>query len=62
MALKIVCDMRTLMKYAYDLGQARLSKDPERIAEAKEKHDSYKRICLDADEIRLGMTRGKLDG
>ena len=43
----------TLMAYARELGQARLSGDEARIAEAERKHDAYRDACLAADEMRL---------
>jgi hypothetical protein len=48
------------MMYAKALGVARQSGDPERIAKAEKAHDDYVKLCLEADEMRLGCTTGEL--
>jgi hypothetical protein len=39
------------MRYAHELGKARLSGDVERIKSAERTHDNYVKICLEADEM-----------
>ena len=41
------------MKYAHELGQARLSKDQSKIDIAQKKHDEYHDLCLASDEMAL---------
>lgn len=53
--MKIITSLETLMKYARDLGEARLSGDAERIKIAQERHDAYRDICLRSDEIHTGL-------
>lgn len=43
----------TLMGCAHELGQARLSGDEKRIQAAQLRHDEYRDLCLNADEVRL---------
>ena len=49
--VKIITSFYTLMQYAHELGQARLSGDRERIEEAQKKHDEYRDVCLKADKM-----------
>lgn len=49
--VKIVTYMGTLMQYAHNLGQARLHGTPEEIEKAQRKHDSYRDLCLMADDV-----------
>jgi hypothetical protein len=58
--MKVVTFWSTLMRYAYELGQARLSGDKDRIHAAKAKHDAYRDLCLEADEMVLGVSKGEL--
>lgn len=51
MSIKTITNISTLMKYASALGKARLSGDEQRIVNAKRDHDSYKKLCLESDEI-----------
>lgn len=51
--MEIVVSWQTLIMYARELGQARLSGDPERIREAKKRHDDYVAICKKADRMIL---------
>jgi hypothetical protein len=59
--MKVITSFSILIKYAHELGQARLSQDPERIKKAQEKHDVYRDLCLRADEISLNRTCGDLN-
>lgn len=54
--LEIVTSWHTLMTYAKELGQARLSGDKCRITKAKQKHDEYRDICLRSDKMILPFT------
>lgn len=51
MAVKTVCYFSTLMKYAYELGQARLTGNPALIEAAERDHNWYRDLCLQADEM-----------
>lgn len=42
-------DFGVLLRLARDLAQAEKIGDPERIAEARKKHDDYKEECLNSD-------------
>lgn len=55
MSVRIVAFMATLMQLAGELGRARRSGDPERIAAAEAKHDAYQRVCLAADQLIGGI-------
>ena len=58
--IKRVVYWETLITYARELGQARLSGDEERIKKAQERHDAYTTICLDADEMKLPIRFGDM--
>ena len=49
--IKTITYLSTLMQFAHELGQARLSGDSDKIEKAKKAHDSYKDLCLKSDEI-----------
>ena len=49
--MEVVVSWQTLIMYAKELGQARLSGDPERIRKAKERHDDYVAVCKKADRM-----------
>lgn len=53
MTVKVVTFTETLMRLAYELGQARLSGDSERIAKAERAHEDYRQACLGSDEMRI---------
>lgn len=57
MTVRIITSWSALIKLAHELGQAKLSKDKNRIAEAQYKHDVYRDICLDSDEMMLPITK-----
>lgn len=58
--VKTQCSFQVLMRKAVALGQAKLSGDKEAIRIAQEDHDTYKAICLQADELSLGLTNGQV--
>jgi len=58
--LKVVADFRTLLTLARTMADAIKSGDPEAIEKATKEHNEYKQICLDADEMSIGFTRGAL--
>lgn len=51
MSLKIVTDFRVLMQLAHEQAQARLHGTPEEYAKAREEHEAYRQLCLEADEM-----------
>lgn len=58
--MEIVTSWQTLMQYAKELGQAKLSGDKNRIEEAKKKHDDYAAICIKSNRMVLHCTNGLL--
>lgn len=58
--MKVYTSLHTLMKLAYELGQARKSGDEERIREAEKRHDEYRDLCLESDAMVTGITVGEL--
>ena len=60
MATKVICYWETLMRLASELGQARLSGDPDHIARAQARHDSYRDACLRSDEMVLPTRAGEV--
>lgn len=53
MTIKTVTYAETLIRLAHELGQARQSGDPQRIAKAERAHEDYRQTCLDSDEMRI---------
>lgn len=53
MPLTIVTSWQRLMMLAHELGQARLSGDPEAIQAAEETHEHYKQLVLRSDRTIL---------
>lgn len=47
----LISDFRILLKYAREEAKARKSGDPKKIKEATERHETYKKICLESDEM-----------
>lgn len=43
------------MQKAKALGRARMLGDPEEIKKAKLDHDTYRDLCLKADQMSLGV-------
>ncbi len=58
--MKIVTSLATLFKYARELGEARKSGDTARIADAEKRHEAYRQMCLQSDEIITGYKHGEL--
>jgi hypothetical protein len=58
--MKVICSVGELIRVAGELGRARMSGDAARIAEAQARHDDYVKVCLESDEMSLGMTIGEL--
>ncbi len=54
--MEVVTSLQTLMLYARELGQARLSGDKERIQNAKKKHDDYAQACIASDRMIMNCT------
>lgn len=53
--MKIITFWSTLMKYAKELGQAKLRGDEQEIKEAQKRHDDYKSECLKSDKMILDI-------
>lgn len=58
MTVKLVCDWRALFHYAGEAGKARVlyanhptETNKIRMEEAINKHDTYRDMCLEADEM-----------
>lgn len=58
--MKIRASWPVLMSLAKELGDARVSGDKEKIRQAQTAHDSYRDLCLRADEMSLDMTVGEV--
>lgn len=54
--MKIVTNFGTLMRLAKELADAKRSGDEKRIANAEQAHNEYHKLCLEADEIHIGVT------
>jgi hypothetical protein len=55
--MKTITFFATLMQLAKEEADARSSGDPVRLAEAERKHEEYRQLCLNADEIIMGGFR-----
>jgi len=53
MSIKIITSFVTLMRYARELGQAKLNGDKKLIEKVQRKHDEYRDICLKSDKMML---------
>lgn len=53
-ATKTITCLTTLFESAKELGEARKSGDPTRIAEAEKRHEAYRQLCLKSDEMITG--------
>ncbi len=58
--LTVVTSFAVLMRLAYDVGQAKREKDPEKLKQAKERLAAYEQLCKDADQVSLGVTNENL--
>ena len=56
--MEFVTSLETLMQYDYELGQARLSGDKERIKLAKEKYDVYHDMVMQSDRVIIPQDVG----
>lgn len=57
MSVKVIGNLGVLMRLAKALGDAKKSGVDEDIVKAQVGHDSYRDICLAADEVSTGLTR-----
>ena len=57
MTIKVVANFEHLMRLARAEAEARESGDPERLAQAAAAHESYRQLCLAADEMRIPTHR-----
>lgn len=53
MSIKVIANMGELMRKAKAEAKAIKEGNPNKIKKAKDDHEAYKKICLDADEIQL---------
>jgi hypothetical protein len=58
--MKTITSFTTLMMYAKQLGDARKSGDVERIKQAQKEHDEYRDMCLESDEMIIGVSQREL--
>lgn len=58
--MKIVTSLETLFKYARELGEAKKHGDAAKIAEAEKRHEEYRKLCLESDEMITGYRHGDL--
>jgi hypothetical protein len=56
----IKMNVQTFMKASRELGQARLSKDENRIKIAEERFKLIEKQFLEAEKVSLGLTIGEL--
>ena len=49
--IELVTSWITLMRYARELGEARMFGDEKEIKKAQENHDNYVQMCLKADRM-----------
>ena len=54
--MKIITDFGVLMRLASAVGKAKLSGNKKAINIAQERHDSYKKICLESYEMQTDFT------
>lgn len=59
--MTVATDFRELMRLAWNLGKAKKSGNKKAIEKAQNEHDSYRDLCLKADQMNLGCTYGALD-
>ena len=60
MSVKTITNFNELMRLAHLLGKARMSGNEDEIKKAQKEHDDYAKLCLEADEMRLDVSRGFL--
>jgi len=58
--LKIITSLNVLGQYTIALRKAKIGGDPELIEKAQQEFDAYHKLCMEADELSLGMTYGAL--
>lgn len=61
MSITTVASLSTLMQLAKKLGDARRSGNQAEIYKAQAEHDAYAELCLRADKMNTGITRGFID-
>lgn len=61
MSITTVTSLSTLMQLAKKLGEARKSANQAEIDKAQAEHDAYAELCLRADKMTTGVTRGFID-
>ena len=58
--MEVVTHFCTLMRLARAEAEAEKSGDVKAYEEAKAQHEAYKQLCLESDQMLLGMTSGQL--
>jgi hypothetical protein len=55
MMIKIIANFGHLVRLAKEMSDAEISGNKELYKIKKEEHESYKKICLEADEVQIGI-------
>lgn len=58
--VKIITNFEVLMKLAHLESEARKTGNKRAIEKAIEQHEHYRQLCLQADEMQVGITKGEL--
>jgi len=58
--MKVTTNFGSLLRLARELYNAEKSGDLAQIEKARQAHDEYKKLCLEADEMSIGHTIGSL--
>jgi len=59
--MKVIADLGLLMRLAREVNIAKADGCPEKIKIAQNEHNSYKEICLKADETATGLTVAEME-
>lgn len=49
--LKIICSLGTLLSLAKEMARLRKLGDNDAYLKAKQEHDNYQKLCLEADQL-----------
>ena len=60
MSVRVIGNFSTLMQLASEIGKAKKNGTKKEIKEAQRRHDEYKSVCLESDEMSLNLTFGDL--
>ena len=53
--IKVIANFGHLVRLAKEAANAEISGDKELYKIKKKEHDDYKNICLEADEVQIGI-------